>query len=271
MDGKKAVIEGIECLLFPGERKIQSDPEYPHMYYGRHSEDDMSFPCTIEDPHGPMANFWGIILAKQEMPGGEITEVSSIGLEDGRTWEPWTYEDELDMMAHEIAHSLKKSEEFREKHIEMLLEAIFMRSYRKDELNIPDTVIKKANDFFFKNPRYRVLMGCGLDIGKECLVVEYDVYEKRLSTISIFSDGDEPPIAARRGPYNDEYDILYYYRHPEFMHRNGELTPPLYRKEMKRIREKILDGENSGLIMDKTGDVHIQWFKVKKYEKDYSE
>ncbi|MCB7129120.1 MAG: hypothetical protein J3T61_06260 [Candidatus Brocadiales bacterium] len=64
-DKTKAVINGIECILFYDERVSAEEAPagYPYMYYVRHDEDNWVRPISIEKY--VLVNFFGTIFTKE--------------------------------------------------------------------------------------------------------------------------------------------------------------------------------------------------------------
>lgn len=93
---------------------VHYNRDYPIIYKARHSEDDMSFPATLEE--SVVVNFWGVVLAEKELPKNKYgaVEVSEIEMEDGTFREPWV-EDEMEDEAVEVVtedgYRFRKDEE----------------------------------------------------------------------------------------------------------------------------------------------------------------
>ena len=109
-NGAKGKIAGVAVLFYEALRphKVPANPDYPVVYHGRHLENDWTYPVTLEK--AVLVNFWGTVLAAQPIPPSTpegFIEVSSIELEDGTFLEPWSEEDERDLMIEQLDNATK--------------------------------------------------------------------------------------------------------------------------------------------------------------------
>jgi hypothetical protein len=67
-------IDGTTCIVFEGMRldpEFDRPPDFPYIYYARHSEFDWSVPSTLEEGF-VVVNFWGTVYSpkKFNLDGG---------------------------------------------------------------------------------------------------------------------------------------------------------------------------------------------------------